>query len=194
MIIEQFAEEVRGQIIDYVSPAQVAFRGSFATRTFDQFSDVDVQAHVEAPLNADFFGGLEDCLQRRFGAALVRYDPDYKETTTAQDVRFSFYNLPVFWRVDFLVQASQPTNRKYPSPFPEWSVGVSALMNAIWALKYLRRGREDDAQRYLTAACHKIGSQDSRYSMLELLDRLAERTDVDSILLMNTREAVNRAT
>jgi hypothetical protein len=37
--------------------------------------------------------------------------------------------LPVVWQVDLLISSKVDTRRKYPDPFPHWSVGSSALMN-----------------------------------------------------------------
>jgi hypothetical protein len=193
MTIAEFGEDVRTEIAEYLSPAVVVFRGSFAAGTFDEFSDVDLQSRMDVPLDADFFAGLEYRLQHRYGAALVRYDPDYRKTTTAQDVRFSFYSLPVFWRVDLLIESNRPTAQKHPHPFPEWSIGTSALMNAIWALKHLRRGRAEDARHYFSAACHKIGLQHAHCTMQEFCAHLAQRNDVDSRLLAKTREEINAA-
>lgn len=194
MTIAEFGEGVRVEIGEHLSPAVVEFRGSFASRTFDELSDIDLHTRVDVPLDADFFTGLECRLQRRYGPALIRYDPDYRETTKAQDVRFSFYELPVFWRVDLRVQSSRPTAQKYPHPFPDWSIGTSALMNTIWALKLLRRGSADDANLYLSVACRKIGLQHSNYTLQEFLDQLSQRSDVDMRLLPKVREAVNQPT
>ena len=81
-----------------LDPPIVDFRGSFANGTFDGFSDVDLQASVHVQLDAHFLADLETLLTRRYRPALIRYDPNYRETTTAQDIRFSFYDLPIFWR------------------------------------------------------------------------------------------------
>jgi hypothetical protein len=196
MTIVEFGEGVREELAQYLLPDLVSFRGSLANASFDEFSDVDVQASVRVPLDGGFFAGLENCLQRRYGPALVRYDPDYRETTMAQDVRFSFYGLPVFWRVDFRVWSNQDARQKHPNPFPDWSTGDSALMNVIWALKYNRRRRTADANHYIAAACRKIGLQPVDYTVpkaLAVLAELACRDDVSSLMLGKTRDAVSSA-
>lgn len=196
MTITDFSEGVRTALSGYVAPGPVEFRGSIAGGTFDQWSDVDIEASVERPLDAGLFCGLERLLQDAHGPALVRYDPDYRNTTTEQGIRFSFYELPVFWRVDLIVRSRLDTERKYPHPFPEWSIGTSALMNVIWAVKYHRRERGDDADRYVTAACQKIGLRPVRFttgSAVSILSELARREDVDSVLLSKTRQAITSA-
>src|SRR5262249_53005292 len=55
MTIAEFGEGVRIEIADCLSPAVVSFRGSFASGTFDECSDVDLRARVQMPLDADFF-------------------------------------------------------------------------------------------------------------------------------------------
>ena len=193
MTVADLSENVRALLSGYLAPGLVVFRGSIAKGTFDEWSDVDIEARVQRPLNNSFFSGLEELLQRTHGPALVRYDPDYRKTTTAQDVRFSFYAVPVFWRVDLLISSSVETGRKYPDPFPHWSVGSSALMNVIWALKYHLRGRGDEADRYLKAACKKIGHEPmgfTRDSSAFILSELERREDVDAVLLSKTRQSI----
>ena len=139
MTVSKFGKSVREALLTYLKPGIVQFRGSLATDTFDEFSDIDLLARVSVPLDEAFFTGLEIHLKRAYGPALVRYDPDYQNVTTAQDVRFSFYDFSIFWRVDLLVHSDRDSANKYPTPFPDWAVGTSALMNVIWALKYSQR-------------------------------------------------------
>jgi hypothetical protein len=194
MTIFEFSGDVRTALLTYVEPAIVQFRGSLATNSYDEFSDVDLEARVSVPLDDAFFVGLTDVLKRNYGPALVRYDPDYKHVTTAQDVRFSFYDLPVFWRVDLLIQSDRESERKYPNPFPHWASGTSALMNIIWAVKYSRRGRTQDADHYVGMACEKLGLGRLKYTSenaLLIVNELAHRDDVDAVILGKTRQTIN---
>lgn len=187
-----FARDVREELARHLAPAEVSFRGSFADGTHDEYSDVDVLAEVHAGLDGRFYSGLENLLTGLYGPALVRYDPGYQETTTAQGVRFSFYGLPVFWRVDLEVVSDRPLDEKWPNPFPEWRVGTSALMNVVWAVKYHRRGDERNADHYLASACDKVADERLRYSaenVLGVLERIRERGGADPLLLAKTREA-----
>jgi hypothetical protein len=175
----------------------VQFRGSLASETFDEFSDVDLRARVSTPLDGPFFTGVEHYLTQRFGPAMVRYDPDYRDDTTIQDIRFSFYDLPIFWRVDLLVESDRDLRRKYPDPFPHWDAGNSALMNIIWALKHNLRGRPDDANHYIGMACEKLGLNRVKYTSenaLIIVNGLGHRQDVDAILLGKTRETIQYVT
>lgn len=193
MNVTDFSENVRTLLSQYLAPGLVGVRGSIAKGTFDEWSDVDIEAGVQRPLDNSLFSGLEELLHRAHGPALVRYDPDYRNMTTAQHVRFSFYELPVFWRVDLLITSKLDTGRKYPDPFPHWAVGSSALMNVIWALKYHLRGRGDEADRYLKAACEKIGHEPMRFgrdTSALILSKLEYREDVDAVLLSKTRQSV----
>lgn len=188
-----FAYDVREQLARHLSPAEVFFRGSFADGTHDEYSDVDLLAEVHTPLDGRFFSALEDRLTELYGPALVRYDPDHKDSLTSQHIRFSSYELPVFWRVDLEIVSDVETAEKWPSPFPEWLSGTSALMNVIWASKYHRRGDEPQADHYLASACEKLGDERISYSdanALAVLERLGRRDDVDLHLLANTREAI----
>jgi len=196
MTVEDFSASVRVVLSRYVSPGIVELRGSISNGTFDQWSDVDLEASVERPLDAGFFCRLEALLQSFHGPALVRYDPDYRNDKRARDIRFSFYELPVFWRVDLIVHSNVDTERKYPDPFPEWSVGSSTLMNLMWALKYHLRKRREEADRYVSAACQKIGMKPMGYTTdnaVSILCELAGREDVNYVLLSKAREAITSA-
>ena len=74
-------------------------------------------------------------------------------------------------------------SRKFPDPFPEWSIATSAFWNLVWAVKYDKRGKLEIAGEYLNAACDKLdidGMRFSRYSVDALLAILAEKDDVDA--------------
>ncbi len=194
--VAEFARDIQGELARHLTPAEVSFRGSLAEGTHDEYSDVDLLAEVHSPLDQRFWSALEHRLTELYGPALVRYDPDYEETTTSQNVRFSFYELPVFWRLDLTVVSDNPSSEKYPSPFPNWSVGTSALMNVVWAIKYHKRGDGPSADHYLASACDKLGEEARlRYSaedVLRILDRLRATGDADPALVARAREAAVR--
>ncbi len=189
----EFASDVREVLTEHLAPARVSFRGSFAEGTHDEYSDVDLLAEVHSEMDGRFFSALEDHLTGLYGPALVRYDPDHMDRHDSQHVRFSFYELPVFWRVDLEIVSDKAAAEKWPSPFPGWAVGTSALMNVVWAIKYRRRGKDGTAQRYLAAACEKLGARGvpgTAPNVLEVLDLLEVRGDVDEALLAKTRQEV----
>ena len=159
-------------------------------------------ASWHSPLDQRFWAALEHRLMDlygpaivRYGPAIVRYDPDYEETTSSQNVRFSFYEFPIFWRLDLTVVSDNPSSEKYPSPFPNWSVGTSASMNVVWAIKYQERRDGPSADHYLASACDKLGEARLRYSaenVLRILDSLRAAGDADAALVARTREAVRQ--
>lgn len=191
--LAEFAHDVRGQVADHLAPSGVFFRGSVAEGSHDEYSDVDLLARIGSELNEAFFYTLEHRLTELYGPALVRYDPNHKTDLDSQHVRFSFYDLPVFWRVDLEIVSLSEATEKWPSPFPEWQVGTSALMNVVWAVKYHRRGRVEEADHYIASACEKLGTHGLPYkvrSALRVLEALEGRSDVDRDLLAMTRGAV----
>jgi|GEM_PF-1965864 len=152
-------------------------------------------ASWHSPLDQRFWAALEHRLMDLYGPAIVRYDPDYEETTSSQNARFSFYEFPIFWRLDLTVVSDNPSSEKYPSPFPNWSVGTSASMNVVWAIKYQERRDGPSADHYLASACDKLGEARLRYSaenVLRILDSLRAAGDADAALVARTREAVRQ--
>ena len=191
--VADFARDLRGQLARLLAPAEVSFRGSFANGSYDEYSDVDLLAAVHRELDERFFSDLEVFLTGLYGPALVRYDPAHEKTTASQHVRFSFYELPIFWRLDLDVVSDKEAAEKWPSPFPSWPVGTSALMNVVWAIKHHKRGDGPLADHYLASACDKLGEARLRYSVenaMRILDRLQAMHDADAALVMRTREAV----
>jgi hypothetical protein len=182
MVHGEFAQAVREALAAHLDPCDLRFRGSCAAGKSDEYSDVDLLAAVHLELDGPFYEGLERHLCGVFGPALVRYDPDYRTNTAAQDVRFSFYRLPVFWRVDLTIESDIATRSKWPSPFPEWHLGTSALMNVVWAVKYERRGDREAASRLMACACDKLGADACGYTperVVAFVKRLSERADTD---------------
>ena len=75
---QDFANSVIRTLRDALATDDVEFVGSHRAGEADEYSDVDVCARVDRPLNDDFFASLIDCIKERFGRATVRYDPDYR--------------------------------------------------------------------------------------------------------------------
>ena len=190
---QEFAQDIKLKLSDHLRPASVGFRGSFARGGFDEFSDIDMFARVHCGLTNEFYRSLEDFLVRSYGPALIRYDLDQREDTMSQSLRVSFHRLPVFWRLDLDVSSDTATDTKYPCPFPHWSVGNSALMNVIWAVKNFRRGRQGEADHYLTCACGKLAIPRwcfTRQNAATVLANLATRDDTDKVIVAKTGEVL----
>ena len=111
-----------------------------------------------------------------------------------QDRQFALEgNIDVFWRIDLIISSDMDTLTKRPSPFPEWSVGNSTLMNIIWAVKYHKRGKHSIADHYLASARDKLLIAHYEYSdenTIKLLSILGERQDTDSLLVLKARSTV----
>ena len=67
------------------------------------------------------------------------------------------------------VISDRELGKKWPSPFPEWSTGTSALMNAVWAIKHYGCGNGEDTDHYLACACDKLGEERLKYSILNTM-------------------------
>ena len=187
---QEFADSVIATLREHLATGHVAFFGSHRTGEADKYSDVDIRVRIDMPLDDDFFTSLTACIEERFGRTTVRYDPDYRYDPQVQDLRLTLYDFPIFWRIDLVVRSDCLTARKFPDPFPEWSVATSAFWNLVWAVKYDRRNRPDVADEYMAAACGKLRIDTVAFSMQGvelLLDKLAERDDVDVELVDKLR-------
>ena len=189
----RFAHDVLEALRDHLAPGEVTFRGSHRTGDTDEYSDVDLHARVQCRLDEEFFDSLTACLEQRFGPLKARYDPDYRNDTRAQYLSINLHDYPIFWRLDLLVTSCRENPRKYPDPFPEWSVTTSAFWNLVWAVKYDRRGKPDVAGDYMAAACDKLRTARLEFSydaVRTLLARLAATGDVDAELISKLRREV----
>jgi len=197
LTIGRFGEDVLDALRLELGARGIDFRGSFASGQIDDYSDVDVCAKVHAELNRDFYDRVIGCLEARFGAASVRYVPDQRHNPQAQNLRISFYDLPVFWRIDLDIESSCPTERKWPDPFPEWSLRQSAFWNLVWAVKYARRGQaREQSDHYVACACEKLGRPSAFYSedhVLALLADLEACEDTDTRLIEKLRDELEQA-
>ena len=189
--IQRFANDVLTTLRQHLAPGEVTFRGSLLSGEADEYSDVDLHAHVSRQLDQEFFDSQAACLAERFGRLTVRYDPDYRDDTQAQYLSITFHEMPIFWRLDLIVASDQESRHKYPDPFPEWSVATSAFWNLAWAVKYDRRGKQASADHYVAVACDKLQTARVAYStagVRALLARLAGTGDVDGELIAKLRE------
>jgi hypothetical protein len=194
MTINQFGNEVLVILQKHLHPGEVFFRGSFASGNVYEYSDVDLQANVHEELTEAFFESIVKCLQDRFGALSLRYDPDYKDNRMAQGLRINFHSLPVFWRIDLNITSDRECSQKWPSPFPEWSIATSAFWNVAWAVKRSKRGKTD-ADHYMSCACDKLGRRRLDYSdanAMALLSELSKRPDVDKVLISKMEGEIQR--
>ncbi|HSQ40255.1 MAG TPA: hypothetical protein VLM78_08840 [Anaerolineales bacterium] len=88
--------------------------------------------------------------------------------------------MPLFWRADIDVLA-QSVQRDFQYDVHneaargnDWSLTYSALMNAIAAVKALRRGKEDTARQLLVRRFERVGLIIPEGDSWELIRKLAE--------------------
>lgn len=190
MTIQRFANDVVSTLRQHLAPGEVSLRGSFFSGDADEYSDIDLYAQIHQQLDQHFYASLLTCLNERFGSLTVRYDPAYQSDVQAQDLRITLHESPIFWRIDLLVTSDRESPRKYPDPFPDWSVATSALWNLVWAVKYGNRGKPEIADDYISAACDKLQIDKvgfSHNSVRSLLVVLMDTHDVDGKLVTKLR-------
>lgn len=188
--VQRFANQVLTTLRQHLAPGEVALRGSFLSGVADEYSDIDLHAQIHQQLDQQFYDSLLACLSERFGSLTVRYDPAYENDMLAQDLRITLHEFPIFWRIDLLVTSDRESPRKYPDPFPDWSVATSAFWNPVWAVKYGKRGKPDVASDYMAAACNKLQIDRVRFShnsVHSLLVVLTDKHDVDGELTTKLR-------
>ena len=91
--------------------------------------------------------------------------------------------------VDLAIRSDRDACKKWPSPFPEWSIATSAFWNIAWAVKRAIRGKSD-ADHYVRAACEKLDRPGMEYSDKNaevLLSELCRFPDVDRVLISKLR-------
>lgn len=194
MTIHQFGNEVLAVLRRHFAPGEVSFFGSFASGKVDEHSDVDLEVNVGVELTQGFFDSVSACLKNHFGELSMRFDPQQRDDRLAQNLMVNLHEYPLFWRIDLDIKSDREASRKWPSPFPDWSVATSAFWNVVWAVKRARRG-EDDAGHYMVSACEKPGRSGLAYSNENveiLLSELCDCQDVDRVLLSKLRNEITR--
>ena len=188
-----FAHDLHGALTAHWAPGIVNFRGSFATGQIDPYSDIDLTATVYRPLDETFFTTLINLLEDRYGPMSLRFDPEDRNNRQGQEVRFNFHHRPIFHRVDLQIESEKPCPAKYPDPFPEFSLVVSAFWNLVWAVKYAKRNKVADADHYTTAACKKLQRDPLPYSpenIKQLLAIIAADSSADHKLIAMLQTAL----
>ena len=197
LTIRRFGEGVLGALRGEFNPSRIEFRGSFASGLVDDYSDVDIRAEIHAELNQRFFERITCCLEKRFGRSSIRYVPDQRYDPQAQNVRISFYDLPIFWRTDLDIVSSQTMERKWPDPFPDWSLPQSAFWNLVWAVKYsFREQSREKPDHYVACACEKLQKPTITYSKsnaLTLLEALEICRGMETVFIAKLRNELDRA-
>ncbi|AJT64829.3 hypothetical protein T261_3159 [Streptomyces lydicus] len=123
-------------------------RGSLATGTHDRFSDFDLRWTVPGERFAEAVAGAGAYLGRSLPLLAARSDPEFHDTPDRRLLTYFFRGLPLFWRLDLEVRAATPPAGPVPAG-GEWPLPVSALANAVGAVKAVARGRSEEEIRGL---------------------------------------------
>ncbi|MCB5909557.1 hypothetical protein [Streptomyces pinistramenti] len=123
-------------------------RGSLASGTYDRFSDIDLRWTVPGERFAALVAGVGDQLGRAQPLLTARSDPDFHGSADRRLLTYFFRDLPLFRRLDLEIRAAGPARPPAPTG-GGWPPPVSALANAVGAVKAVRRGRPDEVVRGL---------------------------------------------
>ena len=168
-------------------------RGSLARGGADRYSDID--AFWEVP-DSQFFDAIDELpvsLSSVGPIESVRLDPLLQNSEKRRLVFVQFEKAPLYWRVDIEIFAeSIQRDVSYDLDNPDargddWSLTHSALMNGVAALKWLLRGREQDARESLCRAFDRIDlpiPDESLWDQIPVLAEAVGRIDLDQAELV----------
>jgi hypothetical protein len=168
-------------------------RGSLARGAADRYSDIDVFWEVPDAEFCDAIDELPETLSSVGPIESVRSDPLLQNSEKRRLVFVQFAEAPLYWRVDIEVFAeSIHRDASYDLDNPDargddWSRPHSALMNGVVALKWLLRGREQDARESLARAFNRIDlpiPDESLWDQIPLLAETVGRIDLDQAELV----------
>ncbi len=174
-----FAELLRDALLTACPGSQVLLRGSLATGTADEYSDVDLAWIVPDDDVGRCVARLPAVLSPVAPVVSVRSDPDFQRSRWRRLIFVRFGGLPLFWRFDLeiravsrsgddLVDLDNPAARG-----TDWSLPESAAMNAIAAIKALRRGRTADAEDLLSRGFDRLAATDPHGPWPQRINALA---------------------
>jgi predicted nucleotidyltransferase len=151
------------------SGSRARLRGSLATGTADEFSDIDVEWVVPDAGFSAAVAVAPELLGRGRPVADVRVDPDFRHSDRRRLLFVRFAGVSLFWRLDLSVRAASIAddadddvgNPAARAAEGEWSRPASALANAVGAVKALGRHRPGDARGLLDRGFARIGEDDS---------------------------------
>lgn len=149
-------------------------RGSYATRTMDEYSDIDLGVDVSGYDNGRFALRLPEVLGRHFALEFHDWAPSLLPSAYVQT--FYLRDLPVFWSIDIECVASPHV----PS-VKDVAVDEADHLLKLWVLnaKYLLRGRPESPESIRKFAARVMDGEvgegiSSRRLMEGVLRRLAQ--------------------
>jgi predicted nucleotidyltransferase len=157
------AQQLMDALSTSVPGSRSVLRGSLARGTADSYSDIDIFWEVPDEHFSSALSQLPGILASVHLVESLRYAPEYQKSDRRRLVFIQFQNLPLFWRLDLdIFAASLDGDTYYDTGNPaargdDWSPTHSALMNAIAAIKALRRGKKRQANQLLARAFDRVG-------------------------------------
>ena len=151
-------------------------RGSLATGTADEYSDIDLLWAVPDVEFARCAGSVAGILGTVAPVASLRSDPDFGRSSRRRLLFVRFAGLPLFWRLDLDIRAQSQVRNEDPDPAGqggEWSLPESAAMNAIAAVKAIRRNKPETADDLLTRGYERIAAVDPGGAVADRIRALA---------------------
>lgn len=179
--------------------SRTALRGSLASGTADEFSDIDVEWIVPDARFAECASTAGSVLSEAHPVAEVRTDPDLARSDRRRLLFVRFEAVPLFWRLDLDVRAeSVAGDPGYDSGNPraraaddEWSRPASALANATAAIKAVARGKPDTARGLLDRGFARIAEPaEATGAWTADISRLAESAAVREPRLRTLAEQI----
>jgi hypothetical protein len=148
---------VRSALEDAVVASSFVLRGSLAEGTADRYSDIDAIWRVPDGRRQSALDALPEVLHSVARVFSVRVDPDSLAADSCL-VFVTFTDVPMFWRLDLLIETVTGDLDTPLEVATEWSLPESALANAVAAVRAVVRGRDDDATGLLDRGYPRVGA------------------------------------
>ncbi|MFF2928092.1 hypothetical protein ACFVTP_37860 [Streptomyces celluloflavus] len=162
--------------------AELELRGSLAGEGADRYSDIDLRWTVPAERFAYCVARVGEHLDAVLPVLSARSDPDAWRAPDRRLLFFFFRGGSLFRRLDLEIRAAGPGPVGAAPAGGGWPVPVSALANALGAVKAVRRGRSAEEIR---------GLLDRGFARLGSADRATGRWAEDVVNLVDTAEGAD---
>lgn len=196
-----FTHKLMDALGSSVPESKVRLRGSLATGTADEYSDIDVAWEIPDHYFEDIANILAQTLRSVGRTESLRIDPEFRNGREYRLIFIRFEELPLFWRVDLeifamLARLRVPEPDRLASLPADWSICESALANAVAAIKACCRGRTQEAQQLIERGLARLGHDIEHFDLataaLMLADSAANREPRTAGRATRVRELIMR--
>lgn len=134
-------------------------QGSLATGGADEFSDIDILWLVPRTRFGEALGASSAAIASVRPLLSFRIDREDQLSLSRRLIFARLLGVPVWWRLDLEVRTSSDGDVEgVPGPGTyEWDPFESAAQNALAAIKAVKRGRDDLAEKLLKRGYERIG-------------------------------------